>query len=101
MLNINDLRNKNDMGPIIKIVLTFEMVMLFSLIVAISSFIGFLFVPVGSFIAGELYGISLFASFIFIVMFGTLLSCVPPEVIEELKRQIEEEIEKKKNEKKK
>jgi predicted DNA-binding transcriptional regulator len=29
----------------------------------------------------------------------TLLSCVPPEVIEELKKQIEEELEERKNKK--
>ena len=94
MLNFNELRNNNDPGTLIKIVIMFEIVMIFALIVAVFSFTWGLFVPVGSFIAGELYGISMFAAMIFMIMFGTILSCIPPEMIDEIKRQIREEIEK-------
>ncbi len=99
MLNFNELRNNNDPGPLIKIVIMFEIVMMFALMVAVFSFIEGLFVPAGSFIAGELYGISLFATMIFMIMFGTILSCISPEMIDEIKRQIQEEIEKEKENK--
>ena len=98
-MDLRRLINKNGPEPLMKIMMTFQTLIYFTLFMSITCFITYLFVPFGTFFSGELFGIFMICTFIFIVLLTTLLSCVPPEVIEELKKQIEEELEEQKKKK--
>ena len=98
-MDLRRLINKNGPEPLMKIMMTFQTLIYFTLFMSITCFITYLFVPFGTFFSVELFGIFMICTFIFIVLLTTLLSCVPPEVIEELKKQIEEELEERKKKK--
>lgn len=90
-----------DRGPelLLKILMTYQTLIYFTLFLSVTCFITYLFVPYGTFFSGELFGIAMICLFIFLMLFSTLLSCIPPEVIEELKRQIEQELEERRKKK--
>ena len=99
-MDIKKFINDNGPEPLLKIIFTFQTLIYFTLSVGLSCFFGYLFAPAGTFFAGELFGISMISLFIFVVLISTLISCVPPEVIDEIKKQIREEMEKEEKEKK-
>jgi uncharacterized membrane protein len=98
-MDIKKFINVNGPEPLLKIIFTFQTLIYFTLSVGVCCFFGYLFAPAGTFFAGELFGVSMISLFIFVVLISTILSCVPTEVIEELKKQIREEMEKEEKEK--
>jgi hypothetical protein len=94
-MDLRRLINKNGPEPLMKIMMTFQTLIYFTLFMSITCFITYLFVPFGTFFSGELLGIFMICAFIFLMLLTTLLSCVPPEVIEELKKELEERNKKK------
>ena len=99
-MDLKNLIKKNDPEPIMKLLFLVQGLAYFTLICGITGFFGWLlFLGSNLFIAGEFLGMSLICALIFIWILNTIVSMVPPEIIEDLKEQIREELEQKKEEK--
>lgn len=101
-MDLKDFINKNDPEPNLKLLFLVEGLAYFTLIGGIFGFAGWLlFMNINVFVAGEFLGISIICAMLFIWIINTLVSMIPPDMIEDLKEQIREEIERKKEEKRK
>ena len=101
-MDLRDIIDKNDPGPIMKIMNFVQGLAYFTLFTSISSFFGWIWCMIGpnAFLCGEFFGIFLISSLIFIWLFNVLLSIIPPELIDQIYKDIEEEIKRKKENKK-
>lgn len=103
-MDLRDIINKNDPGPIMKIMNFVQGLGFFTLFTSMSTFIGWIIVCLSGqnlFLCGELLGICLISAMIFVWLFSVLLSIIPPGLIDQIYKDIHEELEREKEEKKK
>ena len=101
-MDLKDFINKNDPEPNLKLLFLVEGLAYFTLIGGIFGFVGWLlFMGTNLFVAGEFFGICLICVMMFFWILNTLVSLIPPDMIDDLKEQIREELERKKEEKRK
>ena len=102
-MNLNDFIDKNDPGPIMKIMFLVQGLAYFTLFTSIGSFIGWI-ASIGTanaMLCGQFLGVLIISILILIWIMTVLISIIPKDLLDEIYKNIEDELNKKKEEKKK
>lgn len=102
-MNLNDFIDKNDPGPIMKIMFLVQGLAYFTLFTTIYSFIGWI-VSIGTanaMLCGQFLGVLIISLLILIWIMTVLISIIPKDLLDEIYKNIEDELNRKKEEKKK
>jgi uncharacterized membrane protein (DUF485 family) len=102
-MNLNDFIDKNDPGPIMKIMFLVQGLAYFTLFTSIGSFIGWI-ASIGTanaILCGQFLGVLIISLLILIWIMTVIISIIPKDLLDEIYKNIEDELNRKKEEKKK
>ena len=102
-MNLYDFIDKNNPGPIMKIMFLVHGLVYFTLVTSFCSFIGWI-ASIGTanaMLCGQFLGVLIISLLILIWIMTVLISIIPKDLLDEIYKNIEEELNRKKEEKKK